>query len=85
MGTINLESLKVIVYHDDTATSRAHIAPSQAVHFLLFFFIVATSKVMYLSLDEINISLYGIAVNRKRYKYISFLLMFIFRKISTLI
>ena len=64
IGTINLELLNVIVYHEDIATSRAHITPRQIVSFVLFF-IMVSSKVIYLSLNKINISLRKLAVNRK--------------------
>ena len=36
IGTINLELLNAIVYHEDIATSRAHITPRQIVSFVLF-------------------------------------------------
>lgn len=61
---MNLELLKVIVYHEDIAMSRAHIMPKQIVNFVLFF-IIKSSIEIYLSLDEINISLYECIVNSK--------------------
>ena len=64
IGAINLELLYAIVYHEDIATSRAHITPRQIVSFVLFF-IMVSSKVIYLSLNKINISLCKLAVNRK--------------------
>ena len=64
IGTINLELLNAIVYHEDIATSRAHITPRQIVSFVLFFIMVSSDE-MYLSLVEINISLQRLAVNRK--------------------
>ena len=64
IGTINLELLNAIVYHEDIATSRAHITPRQIVSFVLFFIMVSSNE-MYLSLYEINISLQRLAVNRK--------------------
>ena len=64
IGMMNLASLKVIVYHEATATNRTQITPKMIVRFVLFF-IMPSSKEMYLSLDEINISLSERAVNRK--------------------
>ena len=52
------------LYHEDIATSRAHITPRQIVSFVLFFIMVSPDE-MYLSLVEINISLQKLAVNRK--------------------
>ena len=64
IGTINLELLYAIVYHEDIATSRAHITPRQIVSFVLFFIMVSFLKVIYLSLNKTNISLRKLAVNR---------------------
>ena len=72
IGAINLESLKVIVYHEAATTSRAQITPKMIVRFVLFF-IMLSSKEIYLSLDKTNISLLQRAVNSERYKYITFL------------
>ena len=44
IGAINLESLKVIVYHDDNTTSKAHTTPAKIVSLVLIFFIIAPSK-----------------------------------------
>lgn len=65
IGTINLESLKTIVYHDDTPVNITHNIPNKIVNLFLVFLITTPPKVIYLSLNRINISLQDYNVNKK--------------------
>ena len=58
IGKINRDSLKAMVYHEAAPVSSAHIMPAKIVILVFLFFILFPPKqVIYLSCDEINISL----------------------------